>query len=91
MRKTAPASRIARRNGDAMRTGAEWLDDERDEQERDGRRDARTRRGAGRLDEGVVELVVVVGACCACRAPFVDGVFVVDACRDVVPVCFEPG
>ena len=63
----------------------------RHEQERDARRDARTRRGAGRLDEGVGEFVVIVDACRACRAPFVDGFFVVDACRDVVLVCFEPG
>lgn len=73
--------------------GAEWRDEtrERHEQERDGRRDARTRRGARRLEESVVELVVIVDACRACRTPSVDGFFVVDACRDVVPVCFEPG
>ena len=41
-------------------------------------------------EERVGEFVVVVDACRACRAPFVDGFFVVDACRDVVPMCFEP-
>lgn len=85
MRKNRPASRIARRDEDAMRTGRNGM---RSEGTARARASRTARREAGRLDEGVVEFVVIVDACCACRAPFVDGFFVVDACRDVVPVCF---